>query len=272
MKAAISNCGLRLSARVRQLLNSVPGNCSLCRRICRGTSLCRRCQQSLPWLQSACPRCGLTLINSSGAACGYCATRAPTVDRCVAPLHYGEPVDRLIGGFKFHARFADGRSLALLLADAARRAYADDSLPQLLLPMPLHRRRWRQRGYNQALEVARVLSVSLQLPLCYDAISRQRATAAQTSLTSIAARRRNVAGAFKVIRAERLEDIGHVAIVDDVVTTMATVNALAACLRRHGVTRVDAWCLARASRDSRTVNPVIPAPPSEQSVNNQRKM
>jgi len=183
----------------------------------------------------------------------------------VAPLHYRDPVDRLIAGFKFHARFADGRSLALVLADTLAAVYQNDDMPELILPMPLHGRRWRQRGYNQALEIARVVCRSLELPWRATAVTRQRATAAQTSLQSVAARRRNVAGAFRVVRPEFLQDCRHVAIVDDVITTMATVNVLATCLQQHGIVRVDAWSLARASRNDMVLG-------TEQLVNNDEKV
>lgn len=268
----LRDCSTWLCEGAWQLLNNVPGNCSLCRQICRGTSLCWQCQQALPWLRDVCPRCALAMINRCDAPCGYCATRPPAVDRCIAPLRYADPVDRLISSFKFHARFCDGRSLALLLAGSARRAYAEEPLPELLLPMPLHRDRWRQRGYNQAMEIARVVGRDLNLPLCATAVSRRRATAPQTSLQTIAARRRNVSGAFIALRPEQIQGVTHVAIVDDVITTMATVNALAACLRQMGIPRVDAWCLARASRRTWPVNSVISGQQTEQLVNNEPEM
>lgn len=254
-----------LARHVQALLDRIPGNCALCRRLCYAGSLCSACQNALPWLLSPCPHCGLEQRLAAGVPCGNCLIRPPVVDRCVAPLHYRQPVDRLLAGFKFRARFADGRSLALLLADTVSRTYRNDTAPELLLPMPLHRARWRQRGYNQAVEVTRVLRRSLGLPVCATAVVRHRVTAAQTSLGSIAARRRNVAGAFTVVGAEALLECRHVAIVDDVITTMATVNSLAACLRQHGVERVDAWCLARASRQASDTA-------TEQLVNNRGEM
>lgn len=211
-----------------------------------------------------CHRCGLEQPAEAGTPCGYCAINPPTVNRCVAPLHYRQPVDRLLAGFKFNARFADGRSLALLLADCASRAYQGDTMPELLLPVPLHRQRWRQRGYNQTVEIARVLRRTMGLPYSATATARRRVTAAQTSLHSVSARRRNVAGAFTV-RKHALHEYKHVAIVDDVITTMATVNALAGCLRTIGIARVDAWCLARAGRYSGDAI-------TEQLVNNFQEM
>ncbi len=250
-----------LARQTLLLLDQIPGNCSLCRRLCYASSLCAHCRDALPWLKAPCPRCALQQASKPAIPCGYCATNPPAVARCVAPLHYREPVDRLVAGFKFHARFTDGRDLALLLADAVRGAYQGDTMPELVLPMPLHRQRWRQRGYNQALEIARVVCRELGLHLNARAVTRRRSTAAQTSMQSVLARQRNVAGAFTMTSPGALQACRHVAIVDDVITTMATANALADCLHQHGVVRVDAWSLARASRySSDTV--------TEQLVNN----
>ena len=115
--------------------------------------------------------------------------------------------------------------------------------PELLLPVPLHRTRLRQRGYNQALELAKPLARLLGVPLCRDLLQRQRGTAAQTELDAVA-RRRNVRGAFAVRAGVALPT--HVAILDDVMTTGATLAECARVLKRAGVQRVDVWALARA--------------------------
>ena len=116
-------------------------------------------------------------------------------------------------------------------------------LPDLLLSVPLHRRRLRQRGYNQALELARPLAQALHVPLRHDRLQRRRHTGAQTELDAVS-RRRNVRGAFAVREGVALP--AHVAILDDVMTTGATLAECARVLRRAGVARVDVWALARA--------------------------
>jgi len=113
----------------------------------------------------------------------------------------------------------------------------------LIVPVPLHRSRLRQRGYNQALELARPLAARLGVPLAHDVLVRSRDTSAQTELDR-AARRRNVRGAFHLREAIVLPD--HVALFDDVMTTGATLAECARLLKRAGVRRVDAWALARA--------------------------
>lgn len=133
-------------------------------------------------------------------------------------------------------------SSALLLARLMARELADAEHPQALVPVPLHRDRLRRRGYDQALELARPLAQALGLPLRDDLLRRMRATAPQSRLAA-PQRRRNLRGAFAVRTEGNLPT--HVALVDDVMTTGATVEAAAAALRRAGVARVDVWVCAR---------------------------
>ena len=164
--------------------------------------------------------------------------RRPPLDATWAAFLYAAPLDRLLPRYKFHGDLAAGRLLAQLMADA----WPGGARPQALVPIPLHQARLRQRGYDQALELARPLATALDLPLRCDLLQRVRATAAQSELDA-AARRRNLRGAF---RAGGRGLPAHVALVDDVMTTGATVHAAAEALRRAGVARVDAWVCARA--------------------------
>ena len=167
------------------------------------------------------------------------ALRVPPLTGIVAASRYAPPIDRLLLRFKFHGDLAAGRLLAQLLADAA----APAPRPQALVPVPLHRRRLRERGYDQALELAKPLAKSLSVPLCADALIRTRATPPQTELGG-RARRRNLRGAFAV----RAPLPAHVALIDDVLTTGATLAEAARTLRAAGVKRVDAWIVAVAER------------------------
>jgi len=123
---------------------------------------------------------------------------------------------------------------------------ADRPLPQLVIPVPLHLRRLAERGYNQSLELARPIAKSLSLPLETRLIQRTRHTKAQRTLNA-RTRQRNLERAFAVDtqRLEQLHFPAHVALVDDVLTTGATVGAIASLLQRHGVTDIDVWCVAR---------------------------
>lgn len=202
-----------------------------------GLDLCTGCRAALPWNHNACPRCALPTPH--GELCGACLRRPPPLDATTACFTYGFPLDRLVPRFKFHQDLAAGRLLAELATPHLRQA----ARPQALVPVPLHRARLRARGYDQALELARPLARALSLPLSADALLRPRATAPQSELDA-ATRRRNLRQAFAVDPAAKLP--GHVALVDDVMTTGATLAACARALRRAGVQRVDAWVIARA--------------------------
>ncbi|KAF1720265.1 ComF family protein [Pseudoxanthomonas wuyuanensis] len=211
--------------------------CLLCgERGANGRDLCGNCTEMLPWSGDACRHCAIPLAESG--VCGACLQTPPPVSQTHAAFVYGFPLDRLVPRFKFHRDLAAGRLMAGLMAQALAAA----PRPQALMPVPLHAARLRQRGYDQALELAKPLARALALPLMADALLRTRATAAQSELDA-AARRRNLRGAFAVRAQAQLPD--HVALIDDVMTTGATLHAAAKVLRRAGVARVDAWVCAR---------------------------
>jgi ComF family protein len=219
----------------------LPPRCLLCGgRGTDGRDLCAACEADLAPNTPCCPLCALSLATAA-PACGACLRRAPPFAAAWVPFRYGHPLDLLEGRFKFHADLAAGRVLAELLV--ARAAQAGPALPQLLVPVPLHQARLRARGYNQALELARPLACALGLPLRHDLLARSRATAAQTGLDA-KTRRRNLHGAFEAAPASAWPD--HVALLDDVMTTGATLGEATRTLRRAGVARVDVWALARA--------------------------
>jgi ComF family protein len=205
-----------------------------------GLALCVACRAALPWNAPACRRCGLPLAgDGTQAVCGLCQLAPPPLARVQCPLHYSFPVDRLVPRFKFHGDLAAGE----LLATLAAWALDPDDRPAALVPVPLHPARLRQRGYDQALEVARAFARHGGPPVRADALRRVRPTAAQTTLDA-AARRANLGGAFALRPGAALP--AHVALVDDVMTTGATLHECARVLLAAGVARVDAWCLARA--------------------------
>jgi len=166
---------------------------------------------------------------------------SPAFANTVSLFDYRPPVDSLILGLKFHGRLACARLLGALLAEKLKHVINKD-LPDCIIPVPLHPARLRRRGYNQALELARPLARVLRLPLDPHSCRRIIATAEQTTLDA-RMRRRNLRGAFRVVA-----DLGlrHVALVDDVMTTGHTVQALSRALRASGVARVDVWVCARA--------------------------
>lgn len=203
-----------------------------------GLDLCPACRAALPWNHSACARCALPLPRPA-PRCGRCAGARPPQAAARAVFLHAAPVDQLHRRLKFHGDLAAGRLLGQLLAEGL----AGAARPQALVPLPLHRSRLRQRGYDQALELARPLARALRLPLLDGRLARGRATAPQSRLDA-AARRRNVRGAFEILAGPSLP--AHLALFDDVMTTGATLQEAARALRRAGVQRVDLWALARA--------------------------
>jgi ComF family protein len=217
----------------------LPPVCLLCGDVgADGIDLCAECAAELPRNPTCCARCALPLA-AAAALCGECLRRAPPWDAAWAPFRYGWPLDRLESRFKFSADLAAGRVLSRLW----QRESCPVALPTWLLPVPLHRSRLRKRGYNQALELARPLARFLGVPLQQDVLQRRRATDAQTELDALT-RRRNVRGAFGL--RGRIDLPAHVAILDDVMTTGATLAECTRVLKWAGVSRVDVWALARA--------------------------
>lgn len=225
-----------------KLLDSItegilPRRCLLCAAQAGHDHLCPACSAELPRVPLACPRCALPVITPG--MCPACLRHPPPFDAALAPLVYDGAARYLLTQFKFHGRLSHGVPLAEALLAAVRER--SDSLPEVLLPVPVHPRRLRERGYNQALELARPLAHALGVPLRATALQRIRPTSPQMTLPE-AARAANVRGAF----AAREPLPTHVALVDDVLTTGATTGELTRMLKASGCTRVEVWCACRA--------------------------
>lgn len=211
-------------------------DCVLCAAPARQVHLCEACHTNLPWHQQAqCPLCALP--SADNAICGACQKRPPAFDATRAALVYQHPVSALVQQYKY------GHSLYLgrVLAQALRRRLGDAVQVDALVPMPLSVRRLRERGFNQAHEIAKHLAHDFALPLAWDTCSRVRDTRAQTELP-VDARAANVRGAFAVQRAVP----ARVAIVDDVMTSGASVQELSRVLKQASAQRVEVWVVARA--------------------------
>ena len=159
-----------------------------------------------------------------------------------APFHYESPLDRHIHTMKFRPSRPMGRALGQMLSEVIESRGLAGTV-DALIPVPLHRRRLIERGFNQAYEIARPVAAATGLPLLIRGIRRQAYTR-QQSLLAAHERHANVRGAFGADRS--LEGM-NVAIVDDVITTGTTVNALAASLREAGAGEIHAWALARVA-------------------------
>ena len=217
-----------------------PQACCLCGQESGQQALCPACLQDLPHFAggTCCPQCARPLAVPA-MPCGHCLRQPPAYDRVFSGFAYAEPVSQLVGKLKFQGQIQLARLLGELLADRIAQA---DSTAQAILPVPLHPRRLRQRGFNQALELARPLSRARSLPILDNSVYRNRDTVPQSNQTATH-RRHNVRGAFSL---RRLPPYRHLAIVDDVMTSGHTVNEIAQLLRREGVRHIEVWCVARA--------------------------
>ncbi|MGB5834542.1 MAG: ComF family protein [Thiohalocapsa sp.] len=223
-----------------------PPTCALCGAPgADGLDICRGCRTDLPVIRHGCSRCALPLpqdslpVDGRPLLCGACQRRPPPFDHCHAAYRYEDPLPALVGGFKFRGRLNLLRLLGLLLADSLRTSGAD--LPDAIVPVPLHPERLRQRGYNQALELSRVVGRRLKVSVDDGRCARVLATRPQADLDK-ETRRKNLRGAFA---ATANMQGAQVAILDDVVTTGSTVTEMTRVLRRAGCRRVDVWTVAR---------------------------
>lgn len=201
--------------------------------------VCPACAAALPRLTGErCPVCALPTLG--GLTCGPCQKLPPSFDATLAPFVYAFPVDRLIQSLKYRHRLALSGWFGKQLAEELG-SHPDYPVPDLILPMPLHPRRLAERGFNQALELARPLARLTGLPMVLDGVERNLNAPPQASLPW-KARRKNIRGAFLC----RKDFSGvHVLVVDDVMTTGATLEELADCLKQGGAARVTNLVLAR---------------------------
>jgi len=182
-----------------------------------------------------CPVCALP--TPQGEICGHCLKKPPLYSRTVAAFSYQFPLNKLIQALKYQERLA----LSQIFADKLLRRIDMHTLPDLIIPMPLHPAKLRRRGFNQALLVADRLASSLDIPLQSRTCHRLRDTPSQSALPW-KERSRNVRGAFL---CDGDLTGKHIALVDDVLTTGASLNALAQATQQCGARRISAWVIAR---------------------------
>jgi ComF family protein len=208
--------------------------------------ICMACETELPWLGDHCQTCALPLPGT-GLTCGQCLKQPPAFERVAAPWSYSFPLDTLITRFKHSAKWPFGRLLADLLAQYLQHRFDEDlNRPDALVPVPLATKRLRQRGFNQAAMLARWLGGHLDIPCDETLLLRTQDTSAQQDLNA-EARKKNLRNAFALTPGAQIKG-RHLALVDDVLTTGATAQALARLLMDAGAARVDVYCLARTPK------------------------
>ena len=208
----------------------------LCGVVSGATPLCPRCHVSLPY--HSLPHCAICAIPSThGQICGACLKQTPSYARTIAAFSYAFPVDALLQSLKYDGNLA----LTRILAEPLSHLAAAQAKPDMIIAMPLHAARLRARGFNQALEIAKVIGKHLAIPVHAEVCQRTRDTPPQVSLPW-KERDKNIKGAF----ACEINLSGKkIALVDDVMTTGATLNELSKVLRKQGAAEISAWVVAR---------------------------
>ncbi len=227
----------------RLLEDLFPQRCVVCgSKADSAVAICISCRKELPLVSRPCRQCGLPLPGNN-QYCGHCLVHPPPFSQIIAPFRYQEPLSELITGLKFHGELQHAKLLASLLAEKICMTQAP--WPELIIPVPLHPKRQRERGYNQALEIARPIGTALDIEVAPHIVTRHKETQMQSRLR-LQERHKNLRNAFTLQRHQLPQ---HIALLDDVVTTSATVTELASTLKRAGVRQVDVWAVARAVLD-----------------------
>ena len=211
-------------------------DCLLCGQTSGRRVLCEPCINDLPLLPAMlCPCCALP--SPQGELCGHCLSRPPHYDKTVALFRYDFPLDKLVQAFKYQHRLTLASFFGHPMAEKAADTQAD-----LIIPLPLHRLRLKERGFNQALELARPVARALQVPIDMHSCQRIRHTPAQASLPW-KERGKNIRNAFHCTK-----DLSgkRILLIDDVMTTGSSLDECARTLKRHGAQEVTLLVLARA--------------------------
>jgi len=234
-----SNLVNRRSIIGRLLAVLTPGACLLCGSNAPGNNaLCPDCREDMPQNTSACPHCGLPLLRAG--FCPDCLRNPPAFDRTITAYIYRYPVNVLIRSMKYQQNLNAIRALGLGLAEIIKKE--NGTLPECLIPVPLHLSRLISRGFNQSQELSLILAKELHLPIDFSLIRRIRPTTPQFKLLP-KQRQKNVKGAFKLLKEPNYKSI---AIVDDIITTGATLSELSRTLKAAGVEVIEGWACARA--------------------------
>ncbi|NVJ65049.1 MAG: ComF family protein [Gammaproteobacteria bacterium] len=233
----------RFYSVLRQSANRILAghSCVLCGLPSTDSGICPICKHAVQQNDHACYQCGDGITSSiSQQKCGACLKKPKNYRRLIAACHYDFPINRVISRFKFNRQLHLGSSLIELLIDAIKSGYKNQSLPEAIIPIPLHHKRLAERGFNQSALIAKQINRSLDIPITQQAITRIKNTPHQIGLKAVE-RRKNLTNAFAI----QSELPKHIALVDDVVTTGTTITEATKVCLKHGAEQVDIWCLAK---------------------------
>ena len=211
--------------------------------------LCTHCEKDLAKNTHHCIICAIPFtasqLTEKKLVCGKCQKNPPHYTTSTIPHLYAPPLKQLITQLKFHGNLTYAPLLAQNFINSIK--LRGNALPDCIIPVPLHYQRLRERGFNQALELARIIAKQLKIPFDYSLCRRNKATPFQSGLNA-KQRKQNLRNAFSVTKPHSYT---HVAIFDDVVTTGTTVNELARKLKESGVEIIEVWAIARTNGKSR---------------------
>lgn len=224
-----------MAATLRELF--FPQLCLLCSSGHAGdVAICDDCLGDMPWhIENTCPQCALPSL--SNQRCGQCIQAPPDFDLTLSLFQYQYPVSSMLQQYKYRQMLTLAQTWGALLA----LRLGTQALPDCIIPMPLHKQRLQERGFNQSMEIARVMSKRLNLPLDMSSCTRTKLTPPQASLP-YKARIKNMHGAFS---CEPTLQGMRIALLDDVMTTGASLNALAKTVKAAGASHVECWVIAR---------------------------
>lgn len=203
--------------------------------------ICQPCYDAQQEIGNHCDCCAKQFDNDhlSRSLCGACQTNPPAFDKTYTPYPHQGTIRYLINHCKFNGAYKNTRLLGLLLTNYLLK---NAELPELIIPVPLHPKRYRQRGYNQTLEIGKIIAQELSIPIDNTCCRRIKNTAHQVSLNA-KQRHKNIKNAFQLVHPPTAK---HIAILDDVMTTGATANELAKTLKSANIKQVDVWVCSRA--------------------------
>ncbi len=217
-----------------------PPQCTHCQQHTGGAKLgyCSQCYADLPFIEHSCQQCGQPFSGLSDH-CGKCLSSPPTFDQCFCPFEYASPISDDICRLKYGDQPQISRQLASLFLNELQQYGL--VRPQALVAVPMHPAKLRERGFNQSIQLAKQLGKALDIPVLQGILAKTTITPRQATQT-LTQRKTNVAGSFSIQESVPYQ---HVAIVDDVVTTGATVEEISKILKKNGVDYIQVWGIAR---------------------------
>ncbi|HSG59985.1 MAG TPA: ComF family protein [Pseudomonadales bacterium] len=223
--------------------------CYLCHaQAAKGEDFCTPCLGEMPWNSRACQQCALPLNDPCTMFCNTCFSTTPPYEKCFASLIYAPPISRLITRYKHQHNEPLGAVLARLMLNTLADDFRDSLHDAVIMAVPMHQHALRQRGFNQAQQLAQSVATHLALPLD-TGLEASRAHISQQTLKA-EQRRKNLLGIFKYSHSAPK----HTLIIDDVMTTGATVSAISELLKQRGCEQISVLCLARTPADGHSPN------------------